>query len=49
MRATGKEKVNGKLNYPDRYFLGLAPGQHPAKKLRHYVGTINSTFGCLMH
>jgi len=31
MRATGKEKVNGKLNYPDRYFLGLAPGQPPVK------------------
>lgn len=26
-----QEKINGKLNYPDQYFVGLAPGQRPAK------------------
>jgi hypothetical protein len=31
MRARGKEKVNGKLNYLDRYSLGLALGRHLIK------------------
>jgi hypothetical protein len=24
-----QEKINGKLNYPDQYFVGLVPGQRP--------------------
>jgi len=49
MQTRGKEEVNGKLNYLDRYFLGLASGQHPVKKSRHFVGAINSVFKRLAH
>jgi len=49
MWARGNEKVNGKLNFQDRYFLDLASGQHPVKKSCHRIGAINSAFRRLTH
>jgi hypothetical protein len=35
-----QEEASGKLNYLGPYFVGLVPGQRPAKKSCNFVGVI---------
>ena len=44
-----QEKINGKLNYLDQYFVGLATRAASCQKSCHFVGAINSAFRRLTH